>query len=176
MMKKKGVYYSVMLGMVGSLFAVQSLAANFAPLYTQMTISGFIQIPLPCTISGDGGKDAITVKFGDAVSTTQLDGVNYRQPINYSIDCKAGTTNALKLSISGDDAGFGNGILKTKVNNLGIKITYGESGSSQLALGTYLPFNYSSLPKLYATPVKRPGSTLTAQPFSASATLLVSIQ
>ncbi|QCR59635.1 fimbrial protein [Serratia fonticola] len=178
MIKNKGIYYSITLGLLGSLFAVYSTstAAGFAPIYTQMTIRGFIQVPLPCTISGDGGKDAIVVKFGDAVSTSQLDGVNYRQPINYSIDCEPGVNNALQLSISGGSAGFGGGVLKTNVTDLGIKISYGESGSAALALGTYLPFNYPTLPKLYATPVKRPGSTLTAKPFSASATLHISIQ
>lgn len=58
MIKNKGIYYSITLGLLGSLFAVYSTstAAGFAPIYTQMTIRGFIQVPLPCTISGDGGK------------------------------------------------------------------------------------------------------------------------
>lgn len=176
MMKNNRMLYSVMIGLMSCLFTDHVMAENFEPLYTELSISGIIQVPLPCTISGDEGKDAITVKFGDAVSTTQLDGVNYRVPINYSIECEAGVNNALQLSIQGNDAGFGNGVLKTNVTNLGIKITHGERGSTSLPLGAYLPFSYPTLPKLYAAPVKRTGAALTGQPFSASATLSISIQ
>ena len=176
MKKNNRFLYSAILGMVSCLLAVDSLAAKFAPIFATLEIEGMIQVPLPCTIGGDGGKDEITVKFSDAVSTTQLDGVNYRVPINYSIDCEPGVNNALQLSIQGYDAGFGNGVLKTNVTNLGIKITYGEKGSTSLPLGATLPFSYPKLPQLYATPVKRTGATLTGQPFSASATLYISIQ
>lgn len=171
MMKNNRILYSVMLGMVGCFFTGHVMAVTFDQL--DLTIRGTIQLPVPCTISGAGGKDEITVKFGNAVSTSQLDGVNYRQKIDYAIDCEPGVNNALKLSIQG----FTNfdGALRTSVPNLGIKITHGTQ-QTKLPMGAYLPFRYPVLPELYATPVKKSGTTLTGQPFSASATLHVSYQ
>lgn len=174
MMKNNRIFYNAVLGMVSCLLTVDAMAAKYDPIYADLSISGVIQVPVPCTIGGDGGADEITVKFGDAVSTSQVDGVSYRQPINYTIDCEAGINNALALSIQGSDAGFGSGVLKTNIRNLGIKITHGEKNA--LPLGASLPFSYPTLPKLYATPVKRPGTSLTGQPFSASATLHVFYQ
>ncbi|MFV8979237.1 fimbrial protein [Serratia fonticola] len=169
------ISYNVLLGIVSCFFATHVMAVGpAAPVDLRLSINGTILIPAPCKITGQGGSDQITVKFGNAVNTTALDGVNYRQLIDYSVTCDAGINNALSLRFQGNTADFGSGILKTDVNDLGIKITHGEDNT--FPLGTLLPFSYPNLPKLYAAPVKRPGATLKGQPFSASATLHVFYQ
>lgn len=136
---------------------------------TTLTIQGTILLPPPCVINGDA---PISVSF-DEVLTTRVDGFNYRKPVEYSLQCTAASSNALKMMIQGGSAGFGNGALQTSIPNLGINL---ETETSAFPVNTWLNFTFPQQPKLYAVPVKLPGSSLRADGFSAAATMIVDYQ
>lgn len=136
---------------------------------SNLTISGNILLPPPCVINGD---QTITVDFTNEVMTTRVDGINYRQPVPYTLECSAGNTNALKMQIQGMDAGFA-GALQTSKGDLGIALS---SDSQVMPVNSWLNFTLPDQPKLFATLVKRPGSTLTAGYFTSAATMVVDYQ
>lgn len=161
----------MVLGVVSCLFATQVMAVKPPPFTAELSISGEIQLPLPCKIMGEGGKTQITVDFGDAVSTTRIDGVNYRQPIDYFVKCEAGVTNVLALKMTGTSADFGTGLLKTSIPGLAIKLT--RDRDTVVALDEKVPLKLTSQAQLYATPVQDGKTTLPGKEFTASGTLHV---
>ncbi|MHA7847997.1 fimbrial protein [Serratia sp. D1N4] len=129
-----------------------------------MSFSGELVSP-PCTINSGA---AITVPF-DKVVITQIDGVYKKKLVDYTLTCTA--TVPLSLKISGAASSFTSaGTIQTSVTDLGIQLLV---GSAPITLNTAWTFNPALKPDLYAVPVKRTGSALTAQPFSASATMTV---
>lgn len=138
-----------------------------APVATSnLSIIGSILIPPPCVINN---LKPITLEFGE-VFTTRVDGQHYRRQIEYTLECSEANVNTLRMMIRGNDAGFGNGELRTTVNDLGLML---DADGNVLYVNSWIPFNTPQQPKLYATPVKRPGSTLHGQTFSAVATMIV---
>lgn len=136
---------------------------------TTLNITGTILLPPPCVINGD---QEISVNFTDEVMTTKVDGINYRQPVNYRLACSGASANALKMQIRGIDSGFVNS-LQTSNADLGIALS---SDGQALPVNSWLNFNLPNQPALFATLVKRPGTTLKAGLFMATATMLVDYQ
>lgn len=136
---------------------------------SMLNISGNIILPPPCVING---ADPISVDFTDEVMTTRVDGTNYRQPVIYKLDCTTSSSNALKMKIQGMAAGFG-GALQTTSANLGIILS---TDSKKMPVNSWLNFNLPDPPTLFATLDKRPGTTLKAEPFTATATMVVDYQ
>ncbi|MGL5385888.1 MAG: fimbrial protein [Enterobacterales bacterium] len=136
---------------------------------SMLNISGNILLPPPCVING---TETISVDFTDQVMTTRVDGINYRQPVPYKLDCTGSSNNALKMKIQGMDAGFG-GALQTTSTNLGIILS---TDSKKMPVNSWLNFNLPDTPTLFATLDKRPGTTLKAEPFTATATMVVDYQ
>ncbi|HCB2208720.1 TPA: fimbrial protein [Citrobacter farmeri] len=137
-----------------------------------VTFQGHFLLSAPCTISSD---DVIEIAFGN-VDVNKVDGVNYVQPIPWTIDCHGAPADAaLKLKISGTVTPFENTALTTSVTGLGIQIlANGQGMKINEPLETTLSEAQSIA--LTAVPVKDPLTTLTTQAFSAVATLTAEYQ
>ncbi|MEB7884619.1 fimbrial protein [Serratia fonticola] len=136
-----------------------------------MTFTGTLIEPPPCSI--DDGNKLRPVQFGK-VGVNKVNGINYQQPIDYSINCVdiSGWTLTLKLT-TGTPATFLDGTIQTDVPGLGIQITINDK---PMELSKNFVINPSNLPKLKAVPVKDAGAVLTEGTFSATATLLALYQ
>ncbi|ROL62708.1 hypothetical protein BLX41_31745 [Pseudomonas protegens] len=132
------------------------------------TISVTIIARPSCVINNNR---VIEVDFGNDMLTTGVDGSNYEKRVSYTLECKTGSKNEMRMFIRGRLAGFGDGLLGTTNADVGVRIRLngiampvGERGQS---------FTAPSTPQLTAVPVKRPGSTLTGGYFSAGAIMSV---
>ncbi|WP_273830947.1 fimbrial protein [Serratia bockelmannii] len=132
-----------------------------------MTFHGTLITPPPCTIN-DGNQ--VDVDFGDRVGINKVDGVNYRQRLNYQITCDPtlGSSWALTLSLSGGVTGFDNEALLTDKTDLGIRIYQNDTTFTP---NSTLKINLNNPPTLEAVPIKQAGATLTEGAFEAWATL-----
>ncbi|AKG69061.1 Minor fimbrial protein prsF precursor [Serratia fonticola] len=153
---------------LAALLAALPLLAWAAPSAT-VTVKVTVVAPPPCVINDDRPID---VEFGD-VMTTRVDGDNYKMPVNYTLSCTGGTTNAMKLQVKGTGAAFDATVLQTNQTGLGIEL---RQGDSKLAVNDWLNFTYPNKPELWAVPVKQRGATLTGGEFSAGATMAVDYQ
>jgi P pilus assembly protein, pilin FimA len=137
-----------------------------------MTFRGTLIEPPPCTIN-DGER--VDVDFGERVGINKVDGVNYRQIMNYQITCdNAGSGSwALTLSLTGAAAGFDEQALQTNKTDLGIRIYQNDKPFTP---GSTLAIDISNPPRLEAVPVKREGATLTEGAFESWATLRADYQ
>lgn len=161
----KATEYCRIGGLLGLLLVSIPASANLT-----VNITGTVLVEPSCTINNN---QTIEVEFNE-VMTTRIDGVNYKQPINYVLSCDTSYSSSFKMSIQGGVAGFGTGILATnETNDLGIEL---YSGTQKVNVNSWINFNYSNKPTLYAVPVKRGGATLTGGDFSAAATMLIAYQ
>ncbi|PHY73474.1 fimbrial protein [Serratia marcescens] len=137
-----------------------------------MSFHGTLLTPPSCTIN-DGQQ--IEVNFGARIGIHRVDGVNYRQSLNYQITCNTLTHTdwALTLSLSGVAAGFDKEALLTNQPNLAIRI---YQNNKPFAPGNILRINLANPPKLTAVPVKKEGTELTEGAFEAWATLRAEYQ
>ncbi|WP_447873271.1 fimbrial protein [Serratia fonticola] len=137
-----------------------------------MTFHGTLIEPPPCTIN-DGSQ--VDVDFGDRVGINKVDGVNYRQMLNYQITCDNTVSGhwVLTLSLSGSTAGFDNEALLTDKTGLGIRVYQNDKPFTP---NSTLGINLINPPRLEAVPVKQGGATLTEGPFEAWATLRAEYQ
>lgn len=172
---KKTVLILMMATLTGSLSsaAVANLPAKVAqdviPGIVYINITGNVIAPPPCVINE--GK-TIEVNFGEVMST-RIDGVNYKQPINYTATCQKMPTNAMKVYVTGNATGFDSNALQTDITGLGVRILY---QGKLLNLGNAVNFTYPNLPKLEAIPVRDLNTTLVGGDFVANATLHVDYQ
>lgn len=153
--------------LVGLLAALPILA--WAAPSATVTVKVTVVAPPPCVINDDRPID---VEFGD-VMTTRVDGDNYKMPVNYTLSCTGGTSNAMKLQVKGTGAAFDATVLQTNRTGLGIEL---RQGAGKLAVNDWLNFTYPNKPELWAVPVKQTGVTLTGGEFSAGATMAVDYQ
>lgn len=132
-----------------------------------MNFHGTLLVPPPCTIN-DG--DRIEVNFGKHMGINKVDGVNYRQPVNYQITCGKGESGdaALTLSLKGTATGFDQQALLTDKSDLGIRVYQNDKPFTP---GSTLTIDQANPPRLEAVPVKNSGATLTEGKFEAWATL-----
>ncbi|WP_447880179.1 fimbrial protein [Serratia fonticola] len=149
-------------GLMGGITPVQAKDGE-----ADMTFHGTLIEPPPCTIN-DGNQ--VEVDFGDRVGINKVDGVNYRQPLNYQITCDkaVGGPWVLALSLSGDAAGFDNDALLTDKADLGIRVYQNDKPFTP---NSTLKINLANRPVLEAVPIKQAGATLTEGFFEAWATL-----
>lgn len=111
----------------------------------------------------------IDVNFGDRVGVNKVDGVNYLQPVNYSITCEPGGKGlVMALVLTGIPSGFDNAAVSTNVKDLGIRLT---RDGLPFTLGSPVPISVDKPPVLMAAPVKRASAKLKAGEFEATATL-----
>ncbi|AHG22488.1 hypothetical protein Z042_24915 [Chania multitudinisentens RB-25] len=142
--------------------AIQSAQA------VQVNFQGGLVESLPCTINEDR---LIEVAFGDALIIRNLDGVRYRKPIIYQIDCSA--LGIVRLSVQGNVAGFDNAAVQTNKTGLGIHL---EQAGQAFALNTPIVVDPANPPALTAVPVVNPAQLPSPGAFTARATLLAEYQ
>ncbi|EKM0376768.1 fimbrial protein [Cronobacter turicensis] len=147
-----------------SLSALLPLSAFSAE---NMSFHGTLIAP-PCTISE--GK-TIEVAFGNDLGVNRIDGNNYKQPVNYTVNCEAGyTANNLAIVIDTTaPASFDNSAISTNKTGLGIRILV-EGVPVTFAQRVAIA-NPSSPPKIEAVPVQDQAITLTEGAFEATMTL-----
>jgi type 1 fimbria pilin len=159
-------------GLLMTLFVISASVQAVDNQGTKVNITAEIVAPPPCTINDD---NRINVDFGERVGISKVDGVNYRQPLNYQITCESAENNnsALILSLNGTAAGFDVQALQSNKGDMGIRIYQNDvpfTPNSALAI------DLSNPPKLEAVPVKRAGSVLAEGTFDSWATLRVDYQ
>jgi type 1 fimbria pilin len=135
-----------------------------------MTFHGTLITPPPCTINDD---NRIDVNFGERVGINKVDGVNYRQLMNYQITCEGSGNWALTLSLSGSSTGFDKEALLTDKANLGIRVYQNDKPFTP---NSTLKIDLANPPRLEAVPVKNTGTTLSEGAFEAWATLRADYQ
>ncbi|ENZ5481098.1 fimbrial protein [Serratia marcescens] len=124
----------------------------------------------PCDVNDN---KLIEVNFGNDVMTTRVDGEYKKMPINYTLKCQGGASNAVRMRIDGQGAAFDGGVLKTNKTDFGIELL---NGGKRLPINGWLKFTYPNQPTLEAVPVKRSGARLSGGAFSAGATMKVEYQ
>ncbi|MDA5497809.1 fimbrial protein [Yersinia aleksiciae] len=158
-----------------SCFSVAVVLALSSPLAyaVNMTFSGTLINPPPCTISGGS---TIDVAFGENLGVNKINGTNYTQNVPYTVTCDTTPTGSSELGltiISGSVTTFDAAAIQTDTQDLGIRIL--KNGTA-FTLNTRVPYDKNNPPVLQAVPVQAPGATLTEGAFSATATLLVDYQ
>lgn len=124
-----------------------------------------IEAPV-CSIN-DGHR--VDVNFGDRVGINKIDGVNYRQKLNYQITCESNSSGGfLILSLSGNVATFDHDALQTNRADLAVRIYQGDKPFTP---NSGLQLDLAHPPLLEAVLVKRAGATLSEGAFEAWATL-----
>lgn len=138
---------------------------------TSLKLHGTIQV-VECTINNGVDKD---VNFGDSVGIHRIDGKRYTQSIPFEVVCtntEGGKIPQLKLTIEGEKSTFNSTAVKTNVDGFGIQLMKDES---PIELNKSFSFDYSSIPKLTAVPVKDANTELDAADFYATVKLIVEV-
>lgn len=122
----------------------------------------------PCTISD--GK-TIEVPFGNNLGANKIDGINYKQSVNYTVGCKSGyALNNLAIVIdTTNPASFDASAVQTDKEGLGIHILV--DGIAVTFAQRIAVSDPASPPVIEAVPVQNQGVTLTEGAFSATMTL-----
>lgn len=120
---------------------------------------------IPCVINND---KTIAIEFGN-VGVNKVDGVNYKQPIDYTLECEdRDETASLHMTLRGVQASYNTGAVNTNIPGLGIEIL---QNGSPVTINKSFVIDFNSPPRLEAVPVSS-GATLSEGAFSATATLL----
>lgn len=132
-----------------------------------MAFHGTLVAP-PCTINNG---QTIEVGFGTNLGVNKIDGNNYKQPINYSVDCDTGySANNLAIVVdTSAPAVFDASAVMTNKTGLVVRILVNGVAATfaeRVALA-----NPVSPPKIEAVPVQDPAVTLTEGVFEATMTL-----
>lgn len=136
-----------------------------------MKLFGTLLIPPPCVIENN---NLIEVYFGHNVGIHRIDGINYTQPVNYTLKCDSNIKGwDLGLSIIGPKSQFDDAGLQTNIADLAIHMT---RNGEPFILNKRFVISPDKPPIIQAVPVKRPGSTLVEGPFEVTATLLAEYQ
>ncbi|MCW7763648.1 fimbrial protein [Photorhabdus luminescens] len=136
---------------------------------TPVNIYGVVIAPPPCVINNG---NTIDVDFGD-VMITRIDGVNYMQPVKYTVKCEKMPANAMKMMILGNTASFDRTVLQTNHSGLGIAVIH---NGRKLPVNDWMKFSYPNFPELHAVPVKDMATALKGGDFGAGATMIVEYQ
>lgn len=152
------------VALAGTIFLSPGRAAT-APIF----ISGTITSKPQCEVNNN---QTIRVEFGDDLVTTKVNGSNYLRTIDYVLECKNNSKNAMRMKVVGVATAFDRSAIQSSKSNLGIAL---RANDMPLVIGSWLNFTYPNKPVLHAVPVKGSG-VLTAGFFSAGATLMVDYQ
>ncbi|OUC37007.1 putative secreted protein [Enterobacter sp. J49] len=158
-----GLSKSIFCALVGLAFPV--------PVWAQtiVTVKVTVVEPASCVINDN---KTIEVDFGTVVGAS-VDGVKYKKAINYTLECKSQTTNAMKMAVTGNPASFDDTVLMTNITDFGIAL---RANGERLPVNGWFNFTYPDKPLLEAIPVKKAGSNPTGGDFRAGATLIIIYQ
>lgn len=151
---------------------IQTARANQVGDSVTYNFKGHFLVLPTCIISDDKVLD---IAF-NTVGVKKVDGVNYKQTIPYTVECKGEPdTTPLNLTVTGTAESFDEAAVTTNASGLGIQI---QADGVPLKLNTARATTLGALSSLVLTavPVKDPATELTAQIFSATATLKVDYQ
>ena len=131
-----------------------------------MTFRGTLNEPPPCSVNNG---EIIEVNF-QRVGIGKVDGINYRQVVNYRIGCAMGIgAPQVTLAVSGNRTTFDQAAVKTTKEHLGIRLLY---NGQPFILDKPILVDPKHLPLLEVVPVKEPGAgALIEGAFEATATL-----
>ncbi|ALX95758.1 hypothetical protein AV650_20410 [Serratia fonticola] len=147
---------------VSLILPVQAVDVNF---------KGTLQAPPPCTINNG---NLIDVDFGEKVAIKKVDGSNYIQQVNYTINCEPGVPGwALGLTFKGSATAFDNAAVQTNKPALGIRML---RNGEPFTMNTRVEIESATPPVLQVVPVKDPARELTDGAFEATATLFADYQ
>ena len=156
-------------GVAVMLLCASSLVSHSVPAAKEvaMHLKGTLRAPPPCRIN-DGG--VIEVAFGQRVGINKVDGANYRQAVNYRIQCDSPGARPweLTLTFKGSAASFDSAALQTDNANLGIRLYHDDQS---FAPNSSIKIDPANPPRLEAVPVAKAGAPLTEGAFAATATL-----
>ncbi|ELY5814258.1 fimbrial protein [Cronobacter turicensis] len=132
-----------------------------------MSFHGTLIAP-PCIISA--GK-TIEVSFGNNMGVNKIDGNEYKQRVNYSINCDASyAVNNLAIVVdTSSPAAFDSSAVRTDKSGLGIRILV--DGQPVLFARRVAVVDPSSPPIVEAVPVQDQSVTLAEGAFEATMTL-----
>nr|WP_024967127.1 fimbrial protein [Pantoea sp. IMH] len=120
---------------------------------------------MPCVINND---KAIVIDFGN-VGVNKVNGDNYKQSIDYLLECKDPDATAnLNMTLRGVQSSYNTGAINTNVPGLGIEIL---QNGSPVTINKAFVIDYNNPPRLEAVPVSS-GVPLTEGAFNATATLM----
>ena len=142
-----------------------------SPIQGDLAVKGILISPPVCTISNG---EEIRVNFGDNLGVNKIDGINYREEINYNLVCEENVNQLdLTLSIIGPATTYDKSTLQTNIPSLGIKI---YQDGLPFIIGSNLKINAQSPPKLEAIPIAKPGENLEEGDFFVTATIKANYQ
>ncbi|HIE3987577.1 fimbrial protein [Serratia nevei] len=131
-----------------------------------MQFRGGLIAPPPCVINAG---TRIDVDFGSRVGIKKVDGENYRQTIDYQLDCEPGALPwEVRLKLKGNPMAFDSAAVQSNKADLGIRI---YQNGNPFVLNSDILIDPANPPRLEAVPVSRAGATLTEGVFYATATL-----
>lgn len=169
-MKRHGMAHSTLLScliLLAGMYAAPPIQAT--PAEAAMNFSGTLVSPPPCAIN-DGNQ--IYVDFGK-IGIKKIDGVNYRQALNYRITCEKGNTAwVLKLTLTGNATSFDKEAL---MSNRGVGIRMYQN-NKPFPPNSTIAINLNSPPALTVVPVKDATATLERGNFVTRATLRADYQ
>ncbi|HGM5491694.1 TPA: fimbrial protein [Serratia fonticola] len=138
---------------------------------------GTLIIPPVCQL---GQQDPIKVSFGK-VGVRKVDGTAFKQDVPYQLNCLGDMSQPwdVTLTFGGTlaGAGFDNATLRTitplNTGKLGIQI---QKNGQPLELNKAFAIDVGTPPILSAVPVKRAGTDLVGDDFTATGTLTIAFQ
>jgi hypothetical protein len=145
-------------------------SAGLADTTTTVNISGTLVDAPVCTVNSN---NQVNVNFGTDIITYQVNGTNYKQQIAYTLTCTTLSQQGLTMTLNGTAASFNSGLIKTSNSGLGIQLL---NGTTAIAPGSAIKFNYTTQPVLYAVPVAQDARTLATGPFTGTATMVITYQ
>lgn len=158
----------ILIGLL--LFGLSSAQAKEANVDTRFS-GVLIQAP-SCTI--EGNSTPILVLFGNDVISTQVNGRNYMQNIDYKLNCSSNSAAGMRFQIKGQAMQHaGRWVLDAGNNGLGIAL---YRDSVQMNPNQWYSFTFPRLPQLTAAPIKRDNANLSLGSFGVTSTLIVEYQ
>ncbi len=154
------------------LCATALFSSPLAAAEADLRFRGTLRAPPPCSIS-DGG--IVEVNFGLRVGVNKVDGSNYRQVVNYRLQCDSPGARPweLMLTLKGNATGFDKAAVQSDNPNLGIRVYQNDV---PFTLNSSIRIDPANPPSLEAVPVARPGEKLKEGAFVATATLQADYQ
>ncbi|TFZ53068.1 pilus assembly protein [Serratia proteamaculans] len=140
-----------------------------------LAFRGTLQEAIPCDINRGG---VIDINFGERVGVKRVNGVNYLQPVPYTLDCALASEQQneldLTLTVMGEPTSFNGSAVQTReIADLGIQLI---QNGKPFELNKPIKINLNDQPRLEAVPVQRPGALLSEGAFEATATLMAAYQ
>lgn len=138
---------------------------------TNLKIHGTIEV-IECVINDGESKE---INFGDAVGIHRVDGIRYKKPVPFSVQCtntEGGEIPDLTLTIEGEKTSFDAAAVRTNVDDFGIQL---QNNDTPVELNKEITFKLSSVPVLSAVPVRNSKAELEAKDFYATVKLVVGV-